>query len=96
MGARVYQPVVAYIWKDPVTGFHDLSVPKDLFWNGSLQEIDGRCYIVREEACADWPEPAAEELACGHEQPIRQFRNRNYYNNRRRCDACAALAGRLR
>jgi hypothetical protein len=85
--SRVLHQVVSYLWL--CDNGYVVRVPKDEYWDGSLVVIDGNT-----------SEPDAEELACGHEQPVRVGRLRGggrgkYYNNRRRCDACAALGGML-
>lgn len=86
--------ITHYIWlpESSITG-QPFKVPRDEYWDGQTQVIDGKRYIViNERHWCGWPQPDEERLECGHIQPVKAARGSKYYNRRRRCLQCALEA----
>lgn len=83
--------VVAYVWRGLVEGEDAWRCEALAFWDGSLQVIDGHCFIVTGPDYKNSTEPDDEVLTCGHRQPVKvgyRGKGRKYYNRRRRCAQC--------
>jgi len=74
-----------------VEGSRPFDCPATSFWleNPSIIGDEHGRHINVSPRFQNVPEPDLEELECGHEQKIRVWGGRKYYNRRRRCDSCA-------